>query len=308
MLEKNLNLDVLKALTNSALGLQFSGRDNALSNTQRATLFDSSYDEILSFIIQQLYGLPALDENADDYSERSYIVNTYMLACFGVGAYQFILDEHLSALKVSSCESVYDYAEMCYQLNQELDKDTDIPPRQFFDMSDWIRFFDKQYHLWYGTLYSPSHYLAYELGDDENQLINELVPHHYEKGPKHGEKAEKGDYTYWDMNVNANGLEDVYRRLQALSRQTIKEMSEGIIKQTRNLPPGAYVIDSGQEHTKDIVLLNDASAKGVRLTHFIEDVEVILCNDNEFDKLIHSYKVKFKETLLTEYELCMKDR
>ncbi len=295
-----LDKTVFTALNQMAFGFNFieleSGAiQNTLKNEDRATLYDEHFSALLSSIIELLFGVNELNEDDDDYANKSKIVNAHMLFCTGFGQYPFSFDEMIPAKLVSQFPTVHDYILQYHQekLNNLIEQGHDPKQSLFdFDIGDWIRFFDKHYNFHYGNLYSPINYLYTEL--DSDALIAELIPHSYVEGPNHNKetKLSNDDSIYkWDMILDANGLETLYEYLKQFSRQTMLAMAQELLKEIQMLPPKVYYLDPPQQYgesdiaTKHIVMLNPQTAKKIRFEYFIEDIESMLAQDNELEKI-----------------------
>ncbi len=211
-----LNKAIFTSLNQTSFGFNFielenGNIQNTLNNESRAALYDEHFASLLGTLNELLFGVHELNEDDDDYANKSQVVNAHMLFCTGLGKHPFILDEMMPAKHVYQFKTVYDYMAHCHdekvQCQAEQSQATE-PCLVEFDIGDWIQFFDQQNNFHYGNLYSPINYLYREL--DSDALIAELIPHTYAEGPNHNQeiKLDNGDCIYeWDMILEANGLE-----------------------------------------------------------------------------------------------------
>lgn len=208
--------------------------------------------------------------------EVNKAMNLEMLTMDGIGADMFYLNEHLpSGQTLLSLNTVYDF--------DKQDHDTQMvyrePDERFTYQGNlycaWARML-KGGKLKYLIMSTYAGYILQILNNADRDVIKELVPHEYVKGPHHLEKSEDG-YIRWDYRLDANGNEDLHNALMRAANLYQKDRFDRISDHhfTAKIAK-VWQLDGDQDHDEITVVFSDPEAmKKTRFRHFGADCSAI---------------------------------
>lgn len=202
-------------------------------------------------------------------------INEVMLPWQGIGEDCFYLNEYFPDDKWLAFETVDDYARDDYAFQQSIRREENrayrLRPYQGNLHSRWIRLFvDGVFHN--GTLNSLAGHLCDYIDDRGHELINELIPHRYVRGPDDGKR--RGNSYIWDMRRDANGLEPhleeltvrFYRYQNRRWREMLEEFDGEAVKAT-------YIREPEENGDPQIhfVFSDQWAMRAVRFRRFVRD-------------------------------------
>lgn len=196
-------------------------------------------------------------------------VNALTLPLFGIGEDCFWLNEHGKGWY--DMDTVADLSHDHYRSDPDREENRLPFMGQFFP--SWCRYL-RRGHLVYATLTAFHHYVADEVARRHDELVDQLIPYRLVEGKDHGKKT-KGGYI-WNMERDAGGLEgqldaplqrswtiqgDLY--LQALGDCHARSSGQvfRVVSSDGADPMTSWVFDGLD------------AMRGVRLTHFLADVQ-----------------------------------
>jgi hypothetical protein len=284
----------------------------------RLTLPDEDEFRIQQRLLKQLFDIQAnTQEELDTASElfndeQAFLFNDAMLYFQGIGDDQFYLNEYLAEnTTLLDFETLYDYDydDHCFQENarQEQMSDYVVQPYRGALSYRWARL-RIEGAFCYACLSTVANYLCGAADDIGFDLINELIPHEYVSGQRHGQPAKGG--TLFDQKLVANGQEG---QLEELQRRYYRYMGERQQAAAHDFDAKAqqrvYQVDKSQplDPHRSFVFTDKTALQAVRFRHFMADCQAIIGDQQELDALIEQERQAAAEFLERNYQDIMKN-
>ncbi|MEZ5584258.1 MAG: hypothetical protein R3F37_17275 [Candidatus Competibacteraceae bacterium] len=162
--------------------------------------------------------------------------------------------------------------------------------------------------FFYACLSTVANYLcgvADEIGFD---LINDMIPHEYVPGQRHGQR-EKGGVLF-DQRLEANGQE---AQLEELQRRYYRYLGERQQAAAQDFDARAqqqvYLVDKSQplDPHMSFVFTDKTALQAVRFRHFMTDCRAIAGDQPELDALIEQERRSATEFLERNYQDIMEN-
>lgn len=223
----------------------------------------------------------AARKNASDSGERlspvqQSVWNEAVLPLCGIGEDIFDLNEPLpDANTILDFETVraFDEAIHAFQESARREEDPDYISAPYLGSLylNWARLFvDGRFT--YATLSMAAAYIFSRLDVASSELLQALIPHTYVPGRNHG-KVE-GQYTQWDVRLDANGQEAVLEELQARVVAYVKERFEALQDSWDAAGlAGVYFVDESEppDSNLHVVFTDKETLSTVRFRSFVRD-------------------------------------
>ncbi|MBS0225151.1 MAG: hypothetical protein JSS25_02245 [Proteobacteria bacterium] len=224
--------------------------------------------------------------------------NALKLPLFGIGADCFWLNEHGSGWY--DMETIADLSQDHYQADPEREENKLPFMGQFYP--SWCRYL-RQGQLVYATLTAFHHYVGDELARLHDDLIGQLIPHRFVKGSQHGKKTDHG--YLWDMQRDANGLEEQLDELQVRAWKIQSALYLRALDDCHARSSGQVfrVVESdGSEAMTSWVFDGIEAMRGVRLMHFLDDVDSRRASRRILAALLAPYRDQAEQRLRHEHK------
>lgn len=225
-------------------------------------------------------------------------INAMKLRLFGIGADCFWLNEHGSGWY--DMDTIADLSQDHYQADPEREENKLPFMGQFYP--SWCRYLHHG-QLVYATITAFHHYVGDELARLHDDLIDQLIPHRFVKGPKHGKKVDGG--YLWNMQCDANGLEGQLDELRARSWNVQNALYLRALGDCDARSSGQVfrvITSDGSEAMTSWIFDGLEAMRGVRLTHFLGDLESRRASRRILAALLAPYRDQAEQRLRQEHE------
>ena len=292
----------------------FSSLTEKEQNRSRQHFIYNDSKAVYTYLYQALFGFK-YDEETDDEqllsSEQTHLLNAHTTALVGIGNNAFRLCElQGSDFDLSSFDSLYYYDVAEFEFQQQARK-KDFPgsyeEREYrlYLNNDWVRLLDAEKSFYYSTLSSLSSYLAAELDDTLNGIIQSLIPYELAEGRDHGKNVNGG--MLWDFAYQANGLEAQLEELQSRAYCYISDARKQLDDEFCASESGAVYFDKYSDDMDgpcwNVIIKNAETAKRITFAHFLEDCQKQL----KSNETLITLKAREKEKMEDFLQLAHKD-
>jgi hypothetical protein len=213
-------------------------------------------------------------------TEEQHVWNETVLPLHGIGEDCFYLHEWLGhGVTILDLATLRDYDEADHRAQESARQKEDpahvLAPYRGHLYLRWARLFiDGKFT--YATLSMAAGYLYMELDSAAHDLIKHRIPHTYVPGKDHGKPEADG--WRWDMQINANGQEDVLDDLQLSVAAYTRKRHEALLTQCDTAGhPAVYIVNhphAAEEHTH-FVFTDKSALASIRLRSFVRDCRAL---------------------------------
>jgi len=267
--------DILRAVDKAlmAADAHYHGWPAQQQEIFRATMSEKSQSRVRRVLLDNLLGIKYHGNEPDEVLDETTPENidhlnwASLLTC-GIGEDYILLNEIMPEGKtLLDYTTLYDYDYDDYLIQQLLQRqdNPDYLQTDYYAYSFplWARLLieDKFY---YATLTS----LATQLFDDIEEVgylfIQQLIPHKYVEGKNHAKQDARG--STWDMQVDADGLEDQLDELNSRWHHYARERWDALNKSSTHLSAGIYSVQRKQDNEPHILFIfnNQTTLKNIR--------------------------------------------
>lgn len=256
----------------------------------RATMGEAARDKVAAVLLGELLDIACTPENAGDIwrdlpLSKLNDLNWAKLLTTGMGEDMIFLNESMADnTSLLDFDTLHDYDFDNHLFQEAVNKKEfkDYPGRDYYALRFllWARLIvDGQLH--YANLYSLAGYLVMQLEERGRDIIQALIPHDYVEGKNHG-KREKGGFL-WDMQLDANGLEEQLKALQLRWHDHIQQRWTELSRSFVHDAPMVFMYDTNQdgESHRNFIFNNEAALKRIRWRHFLSDCEQLKADFSE---------------------------
>jgi hypothetical protein len=233
--------------------------------------------------------------------------NEAILPLVGIGEDCFYLNEWLGEIKtILDFPTLRDYDEDDYRYQQDarMQDDPSYASKAYRGSLylSWARLFVHR-KFTYATLSMAAGYLYAQIEELAADVINERIPHRYVPGKNHG-KA-KGKSFQWDMQVAADGQENLLEELQHRVFDYTGARYDALLTDwDRVNRGGVYWVDTSelQERNIHFVFTDKNALSAVRFRSFVRDCRAIERRADELNEAAKEEKTKLESFILQQHQ------
>lgn len=296
--------------------------DQDCQEQYRVNMPDEDFFKVKQFLLKALLDITVvneeqLDEAVDNLSDaQSTMLNAARLPLEGIGENYFWLNEYFPESKtILSFETLYDYDFEAHKFQQEAkEKDFKDHQKKSYRGSlylTWARLMIKE-QFYYATLTMAAGYIYSKLDECGQDYIEELIPHEYVKGKKHG-APDKGGFL-WDYKPDAGGLELQLKELEHRFWDYLKNVWVRLEKEfDKESLQQVFIFDESKPSESQFIMFNDPCLhcvftdkmvlKKIYFKTFMQDCwDAEQKDHSEFLKKIDDEKQDLKRFLDAQYQ------
>ncbi len=260
----------------------------------RATISEDARRRVQRVLLDDLLDIKCRPDEVDEVWDNVpltslKLLNWASLLTTGVGNDYIYLNECMAEGKtLLDFPTLYDYDYADYLFQEEARK-RDFPDYggiayYAYQHPSWVRLLIHE-QFYYSTFTSLATYVLDEIESAGEEIIQQLIPHKYVDGKKHG-KQEQGGFL-WDVKIDAAGqeaqLDELRSRWYGYQRERWLVLSQLNVQRT----PAVYVHDKDWDDDphRFFIFTNESTLKQIRWRHFLSDCNSLVADYGEVEKL-----------------------